>query len=165
MPIANRLPKPHPLEDWQHGAYSIVLLALKGVDTLASLLWATGRCSAWARRTLESRQSCELVLHGGDGLGERVGSAALPAKTRMATGRSSASVCMPYSICSFLLPVAGVPAGGQLAVTPSTLDDDRSNITMPPSGRWRAASPASMSSWRGRQPVHRQRARRSCPRP
>ena len=53
-----------------------------------------------------------------------------------------------FDLLAAALAVAGVPERGQLAAEPSTQEEDRSNIAIPPGRRWRAASFFSISRCR-----------------
>ena len=84
------------------------------------------------------------------------GSPVLPANTSTATGRPAGSVSSPYSICLRpRLPSRECPNAASSQHDPSTHEEDRSNIAIPPSARCRAASFFSISPLPGHQPVHR----------
>ena len=81
--------------------------------------------------------------------GKVFGSPVFPANTRTATGQPSGSVSSPYSICALpRLPSREYPRAASSQLLPSTQEEDRSNMAMPPSRRCRRASCFSMSSWR-----------------
>ena len=78
-----------------------------------------------------------------------VGSEVFPANTSTAIGRPSGQVSSPYSICFRpRLPSREWPNAASSQHDPSTHDDERSNIAMPPAQRCRAASRASISRCR-----------------
>ena len=68
--------------------------------------------------------------------GNVFGSPVLPAKTRTATGRPSRLVSRPYSIWALpRLPSREYPNAASSQCVPSTQEEDRSNIAIPPSRR------------------------------
>ncbi len=77
------------------------------------------------------------------------GSLVLPGNTSTATGRPSASVSRPYSICLRpRLPSRECPNAASSQCAPSTQEDGRPDIAMPPGRRCRAASFFSISPCR-----------------
>ena len=85
------------------------------------------------------------------------GSPVLPGNTSTATGRPSGSVSSPYSICMpAALAVPGIartrPAR---SCVPSTHEEDRSNIAIPPRGQVPGGELLLDLPLPGYQPVHR----------
>ncbi len=82
--------------------------------------------------------------------GNAAGSEVFPGNTRIATGCPSGPVSSPYSTWARpRLPSREYPRAASSHLVPSTHEEDRSNMAMPPSRRCRRASCFSMSSWRG----------------
>ena len=78
-----------------------------------------------------------------------IGSEVFPAKTSIATGRPSGQVSSPYSICLRpRLPSRECPNAARSQHFPSTHEEDRPDIAIPPGARCRAASFFSMPRWR-----------------
>ena len=91
------------------------------------------------------KRSLTLVTAATNALGSPV----LPANTSTATGRPSPSVINPYSIWDFpALRSLEYPRAASGQCVPSTHDEDRSNITVPPAARCRFASAFSIDAWR-----------------